>query len=139
MKGRASVTATVHEPELLVLDEPMSGSTTLFGVGLARLNDFDGDGKTDIVLADKNTIQWYQNPSWTKHVIAENLTKRDNVCITARDINGDEWVRVTAKSPPKTTIKDDYVMVASIDFGTTFSGYACSLKRQEIKITKNFS
>jgi hypothetical protein len=54
-----------------------------------QLTDVDGDGKTDIVLADKKTIQWYQNPSWSKHVIAENLTVRDNVCVTARDIDGD--------------------------------------------------
>ena len=58
------------------------------GYGL-QLADVDGDGKTDIVLADKKTIQWYQNPSWKKHVIAKDLTKRDNVCVTARDIDGD--------------------------------------------------
>ncbi|MCO8124627.1 VCBS repeat-containing protein [Stieleria sp. TO1_6] len=57
-----------------------------YGVQLA---DVDGDGKTDIVLADRKTFQWYQNPSWTKHVIAKDLTERDNVCITARDIDGD--------------------------------------------------
>lgn len=54
-----------------------------------QLTDVNGDSKTDIVLADKKTIQWYENPSWTKHVIASNLTKRDNVCVTARDIDGD--------------------------------------------------
>lgn len=58
------------------------------GYGL-QMADVNGDGKTDIVLADKNTIQWYENPSWDKHVIAKDLTERDNVCITARDINGD--------------------------------------------------
>ena len=58
------------------------------GYGL-QLTDVDGDGKTDIVLADKKTIQWYQNPTWTKHVIAKDLTERDNVCVTARDIDGD--------------------------------------------------
>lgn len=57
-----------------------------YGVQLA---DVDGDGKTDIVLADKKTIQWYHNPSWEKHIIARDLTKRDNVCVTARDIDGD--------------------------------------------------
>lgn len=57
-----------------------------YGVQLA---DVDGDGQTDIVLCDKNTIQWYQSPNWTKHVIAKDLTVRDNVCVTARDINGD--------------------------------------------------
>lgn len=58
------------------------------GYGL-QMADVNGDGKTDIVLADKKTIQWYENPSWTKHVIAKDLTERDNVCVTARDINGD--------------------------------------------------
>jgi hypothetical protein len=62
--------------------------TIEIGYGL-QMADVDGDGKTDIVLADKSTIQWYQNPSWTKHVIARDLTERDNVCITARDIDGD--------------------------------------------------
>ena len=54
-----------------------------------QLTDVDGDKKIDIVLCDKKTIQWYQNPSWEKHVIARDLTKRDNVCVTARDIDGD--------------------------------------------------
>lgn len=58
------------------------------GYGL-QLADINGDGRTDILLADKKTIQWYENPSWEKHVIASDLTERDNVCIAARDINGD--------------------------------------------------
>lgn len=62
--------------------------TIEIGYGLA-LRDVDGDGKRDILLADKKTIQWYQNPSWQKHIIARDLTVRDNVCIAARDIDGD--------------------------------------------------
>lgn len=58
------------------------------GYGI-QLADVNGDEKTDIVLADKNTFQWYESPSWTKHIIAQNLTERDNVCVTARDIDGD--------------------------------------------------
>ncbi|MBI1315117.1 hypothetical protein GC176_27820 [bacterium] len=58
------------------------------GYGL-QMADVNGDGKTDIVLADKSTIQWYQAPQWTKHIIARDLTERDNVCVTARDIDGD--------------------------------------------------
>lgn len=58
------------------------------GYGL-QLTDVDGDGMTDIVLADKSTVQWYANPSWEKHIIARDLTKRDNVCVAARDIDGD--------------------------------------------------
>lgn len=58
------------------------------GYGL-QLSDVDGDGKTDIILADQKTIQWYQNPGWQKHLIARDLTERDNVCLAARDIDGD--------------------------------------------------
>jgi hypothetical protein len=58
------------------------------GYGL-QMADVNGDGKTDIVLADKKTHQWYEAPSWKKHIIAKDLTARDNVCITARDIDGD--------------------------------------------------
>ena len=58
------------------------------GYGI-QLSDVDGDGRADIVLADKSTIQWYENPTWKKHVIARDLTERDNVCVTARDLDGD--------------------------------------------------
>lgn len=58
------------------------------GYGL-QITDVNGDGKPDIILADKKTYQWYENPTWKMHLIAENLTERDNVCITARDIDGD--------------------------------------------------
>ena len=54
-----------------------------------QLADVNGDRKTDIVLADKRTFQWYENPTWKKHAIASKLTERDNVCITARDLDGD--------------------------------------------------
>lgn len=58
------------------------------GYGLA-IGDVDGDKKPDILLADKKQFVWYKNPDWTKHVLAENLTPQDNVCIAAQDIDGD--------------------------------------------------
>jgi len=57
-----------------------------YGVTVADVN---GDSKPDILLVDKNQVAWYENPSWQKHLIAENLTKLDHVCIAAADINGD--------------------------------------------------
>src|SRR5438477_12614560 len=57
-----------------------------YGVTVA---DVDGDGKPDILLADKKQFVWYKNPAWEKFVLAENLTKEDNVCIAAADIDGD--------------------------------------------------
>jgi hypothetical protein len=68
------------------------------GYGVAA-GDVDGDGKTDILLADKKEIVWYRNPGtkdqrWVRYVIAKDLTEQDNVCIAARDIDGDGKVEV---------------------------------------------
>ena len=63
------------------------------GYGLA-IGDVNGDGKVDILMADKFDIVWYENPTWTRHVIASKLTLKDNVCITARDLDGDGKVEV---------------------------------------------
>jgi hypothetical protein len=57
-----------------------------YGVTVA---DVDGDRKPDILLADKKQFVWYRNPGWEKFVLAENLTRSDNVCLAAADIDGD--------------------------------------------------
>jgi hypothetical protein len=76
-----------------VIDDKIS-----IGYGVTS-GDVDGDGKLDILLADKKEIVWYKNPGkqgddWTRNVIARDLTEQDNVCIAARDIDGDGKVEV---------------------------------------------
>ncbi|HTD88368.1 MAG TPA: FG-GAP and VCBS repeat-containing protein [Candidatus Binatia bacterium] len=80
------------------------------GYGIA-VADVNGDKKPDILLADKNLIVWYENPSWTKHVIAEKLTKQDHVCIAAADLDGDgkAEVAVGAEWNPGDTVNSGAV------------------------------
>ena len=68
-------------------------SAIAIGYGLA-LGDVDGDGKPDILLADKKQFVWYRNGDWKRFVMIENLTEYDNVCIAARDLDGDGKVEV---------------------------------------------
>jgi FG-GAP-like repeat len=63
------------------------------GYGLA-IGDVDGDGRQDILLADKKQFVWYRNGDWKRFVMVDNLTAADNVCIAARDINQDGKVEV---------------------------------------------
>lgn len=74
--------------EAQVIDDKVS-----IGYGLA-IGDVDGDGKPDILLADKKQFVWYRNGDWKRFVMVENLTESDNVCIAARDIDGDGRVEV---------------------------------------------
>jgi hypothetical protein len=81
----SSITAAPSAPSFRAVE---IDSKIQIGYGLA-VADVNGDAKPDVLLADKTQIVWYQNPTWTKHVIAEQLTPHDHVCIAAQDIDGD--------------------------------------------------
>ena len=82
----------IQDPQPNFIEQTIDNNISI-GYGLA-LGDVDGDGKPDILLADKKQFVWYRNGDWKKFVMAENLTEYDNVCIAAEDINGDGKVEV---------------------------------------------
>ncbi len=68
------------------------------GYGVA-VGEVDGDGRPDLLLADKSEFVWYRNPGatgepWTRHVLARQLTPSDNVCLAARDLDHDGRVEL---------------------------------------------
>jgi hypothetical protein len=88
---------------ILAAESPFKAQTIdpqiAIGYGLA-VGDVDGDGDQDILLADKRDFIWYENPSWKKHLFHtfhkgdKRNQLRDNVCIAARDIDGDGKVEI---------------------------------------------
>lgn len=94
------------------------------GYGLA-IGDVDGDGKPDIVLADKKQFVWYKNGVWKRTLIYENLTQRDNVCLDVADINGDGKVElaVGANWNPRDTVGSGSVhyMIRPDDLSKTWT------------------
>ena len=82
------------------------------GYGLA-IADVDGDRKDDVLLADAKQIVWYRAPKWEKFVMAENLTPKDNVCIAARDVDGDgkAEVAVGAEWAPNDTVNSGAIFL----------------------------
>ncbi len=85
------------------------------GYGLA-LGDVDGDGKPDILLADKKQFVWYRNGDWKRFVMIENLTAHDNVCIAARDITGDGKVEVAVGAQWNPSETSDTAQSGSVHF-----------------------
>ena len=53
------------------------------------LADVNGDKRPDIVAVTERQVLWYEAPNWKKHVIIEDQTDLDNVCIAPYDIDGD--------------------------------------------------
>jgi hypothetical protein len=80
-----SVRADLPEFEPQVIDDAVC-EVACYAVAVA---DVDEDGLEDIVAVNERQVHWYKNPDWTKHVIIEDQTERDNVCIAPHDIDGD--------------------------------------------------
>lgn len=93
-----------------VLDNNIS-----IGYGLA-IGNVDGDGKPDILLADKKQFVWYRNGDWKRFVMVENLTESDNVCIAARDIDGDGMVEVAVGAQWNPSETTDTLKSGSVHF-----------------------
>src|SRR5262249_7801251 len=75
-----------------------------YGIDIADMNH---DGRPDIVLIRYMGVVWYENPSWTRHIIVTSGTKQ-NVSGGAYDIDRDGKMGVAVAcdwSPEDTRIK----------------------------------
>lgn len=61
-----------------------------FGVGYAVTTaDMNGDKKPDVVAISGTQLVWFENPSWTQHIVLDGQTPKDNVALAPQDIDGD--------------------------------------------------
>ena len=51
--------------------------------------DVNGDKKLDVIAISGTQLVWFENPSWTQHVVLDGQTPKDNVALAAQDIDGD--------------------------------------------------
>lgn len=87
------ISGFINRPLMPNFESQVIDANIEIGYGI-EIGDVDGDGNEDILLADKKQFVWYRNGDWKRFVLVDNLTDRDNVCIAARDIDGDGMVEI---------------------------------------------
>lgn len=90
------------EPPLPRFEAQTVDAAVAIGYGVA-IGDVDGDGKPDILVADKRQIVWYRNPDWKKFVMAADLTLglgSDQVVVGWRNRNAQKKVGIRLYLPP---------------------------------------
>lgn len=86
---RAAMAADWKEPRF----EAQQIGSLEKGYGLST-GDVDGDGKLDVLLADRETFVWFRNGDWKRFVLADRLDEQGAMSIEARDIDGDGKVEI---------------------------------------------
>lgn len=99
--GRPGYDTSMSKPALLAVcaAATLAAATPTFrsqeiGTGLSVVYalttaDVNGDRKPDVVAITSTQLVWFENPSWTKHVVVEKVTARDNVALAPQDIDRD--------------------------------------------------
>jgi hypothetical protein len=71
-----------------------------------EIADMNRDRRPDVVAISGTQVMWFEAPDFRKHVIADGVTERDNVCFAIEDIDSDGWPDIALGAgwqPPDTT------------------------------------
>jgi hypothetical protein len=120
MQGLGLVAAAASFPEFKVHEINSEAGT---GLAIAA-EDVNGDGRVDIVGVSDSTVAWYENPTWTRHLMTERI-KGSNVCIAGRDLDGDGVL--------------EFALGADWQFNNTASGGALYLLRHQESVSAPWS
>lgn len=61
----------------------------------AEVADIDSDGDNDLVAIIENSLVWFSNPGWKKHMINDSLVTHD---IVVTDLDGDSLPDIAARN-----------------------------------------
>ncbi len=82
----AAASAFLHAAPAFRVQEIQNGWGVVYAV---LIEDVNKDGKPDVVAINPTQLVWWENPTWTRHVVMDGLTKKDNVSVAAEDLDGD--------------------------------------------------
>jgi len=63
-----------------------------------KIADINNDGRPDIIAlsTSPSTLEWYENPSWQKHIISSQTDY--NISLALEDIDKDGWIDIALAS-----------------------------------------
>ncbi|MCC6264875.1 MAG: VCBS repeat-containing protein [Bryobacterales bacterium] len=84
------------EAEFALRTQELMGNAGVFMAVL--IEDINQDGKPDIVAVQEQRIVWFENPTWERHLLADDTMAQSYVCAAAQDIDGDGKVDLAVGS-----------------------------------------
>jgi hypothetical protein len=75
--------ARAIELQRVVIDSAMPGGYQV------EVADVNGDGRLDVIGLGGGTCAWYENPSWTKHVVSTSKETPGIISSATADLDGD--------------------------------------------------
>lgn len=114
-----------HAGDLPQFKEHLITDSIQFGYQLVAV-DLTGDGKKDLIAIDERAteVAWFENPTWTRHVLAQNVPRPLNAA--CHDVDGDGTPEVVLayqfESRPEQSVGNVVLLKSGLDVRRPWTG-----------------